>query len=177
MRTSQTPGTVKARKSQACLQELEAAAALQRQLARVQNVDEHRQLVEVQRLCATAAPGGGCPPVCQTLCATGVCRLQHGATYCAAVQVQDAYGLWRDANFSSGLRVCTEAPGGAVVLDLETATLAEPDGKLSRSWRVLHEVIVGDWPFEPEEGCTDEGAERAPKSQGCAGLTRRSRVG
>ena len=51
------PGTAKARESQACLQELEAAAALQRQLARVQNVDQHWQLVEVQRLCATAAPG------------------------------------------------------------------------------------------------------------------------
>ena len=51
--TSQTLGTAKARKSQACLQELEAAAALQRQLARVQNVYQHRQLVEVQCLCAT----------------------------------------------------------------------------------------------------------------------------
>ena len=59
---SQAPGAghcgcVRATRSKSCLQEIEAAAALQRQLARVQNVDQHWQLVEVQRLCASAAPG------------------------------------------------------------------------------------------------------------------------
>ena len=45
---------VRATRSKSCLEEIEAAAALQRLLARVQNVHEHWQLVEVQRLCAAA---------------------------------------------------------------------------------------------------------------------------
>ena len=57
MRTSAGAGRVghcESQESQACLQELEAAAALQRQLVVVQNADQNRQLAEVQPAC-----GGG----------------------------------------------------------------------------------------------------------------------